>query len=172
MKKAFTLLEAIIAMGIMAVLLGFSTYALIQVKGTIELQNAYSDVISALQTTQNRARNSVTKPGSTNSVPDYVTVAFSPTTYKFQTCLKNSTRITCTDDTASAKATEILNVQIQPSNGCNTIGFARLTSDIVSVDGNGVITATGSCTLTIVHSSTGNSRVISIDLSSNNINTN
>ncbi|MFS8130892.1 MAG: Tfp pilus assembly protein FimT/FimU [Candidatus Dojkabacteria bacterium] len=172
MKKAFTLLEAIIAMGIMAVLLGFSTYALVQVKATIELQNSYSDIISALQTTQNRARNSVTKPGSSTTVPDYITVAFQPTTYNFQTCVKNGSRVTCTDDTASAKPSEILNVQIQPSNGCNTIGFARLTSDLVTVDSNGALNSTGSCTITIVHSSTGNSRVISIDLSSNNINTN
>jgi len=172
MKKAFTLLEAIIAMGIMAVLLGFSTFALVQVKATIELQNSYSDIASALQTTQNRARNSVTTPGATLSIPDYITVAFSPTTYKFQTCTKGSSRITCTDDTASTKAIEILNVQIQPSNGCNTIGFARLTSDIVSVDVNGIVTSTGTCTITITHTSTGNSRVISIDLSSNNITTN
>ncbi len=172
MKKAFTLLEAIIAMGIMAVLLGFSTFALIQVKATIELQNSFSDIISALQTTQNRARNSVTKPGSSTTVPDYITVAFQPTTYNFQTCTKGASRITCTDDTASAKATEILNVQLQASNGCGIIGFARLTSDIVSVDSNGIVTTTGNCTITITHSSTGNSRAISIDLSSNNINTN
>ncbi len=172
MKKGFTLLEVLIAMGIMAVLLGTSTYALIQVKATIELQNSFSDIISAFQTTQNRARNSVTKPGATVTVPDYVTVSFLPTTYKFQTCVKGTSRITCTDDTASTKATEILNVTLQPSNGCTTIGFARLTSDIVSVDSNGITNSIGVCTITIVHNTTGNSRVISIDLSSNNISTN
>ncbi|MEO6728544.1 MAG: type II secretion system protein [Candidatus Dojkabacteria bacterium] len=175
MKRAFTLLEAIIAMGIMALLLGTSTFALVQVKSTIELQNAYSDVLSALQTTQNRARNSVTKPGSSSTVPDYITIAFAPTTYKFQTCVKSgSTKITCTDDPATSKAIEILNVQVkaEPSNSCVALGFARLTSDIVGVDGGGTITTTGSCTITIVHSTTGNSRVISIDLSSNNITTN
>lgn len=172
MKKGFTLLEAIIAMGIMAVLLGFSTVALIQVKSTIELQNAYSDAISALQTTQNRARNSVTKPGAPVTVPDYITVAFQASTYKFQTCIKGSTTITCADDTAAAKPIEILNVEIIPTNGCNTIGFARLTTDIVSVGATGIVTNTGTCTITIKHKSTGNSRVINIDLSSNNINTN
>lgn len=173
MKRAFTLLEAIIAMGIMAVLLGLSTVALIQVRGAIEIQNAYSDVVSAFQTTQNRARNSVTKPGSSTQVPDYLSLSFSPTTYLFQTCIKSGTRATCTDDSGqSPKATAILNVQIIPSNGCNRIAFARLTTDIVTIDSTGFITTTGTCSIEIKHTATGNSRQITIDLSSNNIKTN
>ncbi|MEP7103473.1 MAG: type II secretion system protein [Candidatus Dojkabacteria bacterium] len=170
--KAFTLLEAIIAMGIMAVLLGFSTYALTQVRSTIELQNAFSDVASALQVAQNRSRNSATKPGSPNVAQDYVTVAFRNTTYAFQTCIKGASRVTCVDDTANAKAIEVLHSTIQPSVNCNTIGFSRLTGDIVTVDSNGVVNSSGTCTIKISHTATGNFKQISIDLTSNNITSN
>jgi type II secretory pathway pseudopilin PulG len=171
--KAITILESIIVMGIIAILLGISTYGLVQFRSTIELQNAYADVISALQTLQNRARNAVSVTnGTTTTIVDYTSMEFLSTSYDFQACTKAGTRATCRDEESTITPTEISNITFSIASECAVIGFARLTGDIVTIDTNGVITTEGNCTIRLIHNQTSTAKELYIDLTSNNIKVN
>lgn len=159
-------------MGIIAVLMGLGITGLNQFRGTIELQNAYSDVISALETLQNRARNAVATPSTTPgvaTVTDYSGMAFLQDTYDFKICRKAGSLVTCTTEASDLKPAEISNISFSVTADCTTIAFARLTGDIVSIDGSGNVITEGNCTIRLIHNQTSNARELYIDLTSNNI---
>jgi prepilin-type N-terminal cleavage/methylation domain-containing protein len=56
-KPAFTLLELLIVMGVSAFLMGLGAFGLMSFQAEVDLQNAYSNIISDLKFLQNKARN-------------------------------------------------------------------------------------------------------------------
>ncbi len=187
-KKAFTLVEAMVVMGIMALVLSFGTVGVIRFRDYIELQNGFSDISTYIRTVQNMARNSVSydNVGGVPVVPDYYSIFFTANDFSLLACNDTGVinRVNCTQVTRDIQAPNFSKVGFSFGGDCGNrrlFGFERSTVDLMTYQGavnqsgnlsltNGVKQSTGSCTIIVTHSRSNSSRNITLNLTENSIN--
>jgi prepilin-type N-terminal cleavage/methylation domain-containing protein len=179
---AFTLIELIAVLAIMAIVTGISLQAMLVFRQTVQFQQAESDFISALRTTQNRARNSVSSAALlAQGVPlieagvDGYALFFRGNNYSMRYCTRVSAiRYDCLGvEQPNLKAGEFSDVGVisTDTNKCSGILFTRLNADILALGSEiGDTSNTGTCTVIINHAiNPFLQRQIQIDLVNNNI---
>lgn len=174
-KKAFTLLETLIVLGLVVTVIAAGAVSLTNARNSIELDNTYSDVLSAIRTTQNDARNyiSIDSNYSVNivpPVPDIYAFRVNTANNEFWTfaCTGAGASTSCTLASRESVASSVSNITI--NSNCYAIGFRKGIRDIVSISQGGVVSDSGNCTITI---SQGNrTKNVIINLDANNISVN
>ncbi len=182
-KKAFTLVEAMIVMGIMAAVLGFGTVGIFRFRDYIELQNGYADITSFLRSIQNSARNSVAydESGGQPIVPDYYAVWFTNEDFSLFACNdRNNNNIDCVPLSRNQQTPNFSNVNFEFGSTCGNrlYAFERSTADLIRIRGNvnssgisnGDPDTFGECDITVVHTNSNSTREISLNLTQNSIN--
>lgn len=168
MKKALTLLELVVVMGVIAVISAMSVFGLIRFRSVIELNNGYTDIVSLLKTTQNAARN-VTSDGNPNStnVPDLYSLKFENDKFSKTNCELFGERYTCISTETQTTIAPAINFVTDVN--CTFIGFTPLTGEIVSLNSSGNVTDMQECNINIIHSVSGDVKELKVDLLSNTI---
>jgi len=181
-KKAFSLLELIVAMGVIAVIMGLGITGLVSLRTTVELQGAYSEFVENLKSLQNQGKNSTSGSLGSNSVPFMYGIFFTSTGYAFGNCDKpTSNQGSCFIDSSLAKVNtlnkNVLITSTDPSN-CSGIAFVRLPGTNINVDPIIAINSNGSyninnpilkCVYTIKHSQNNTIKTITINLKNGTI---
>jgi prepilin-type N-terminal cleavage/methylation domain-containing protein len=176
-RKGFTLIEAIVAMGIMAVVLAFGTTGVVRFRNSVELVNGYSDMQSIIRTLQNRARNSTTTSvgnleNNVPIIPDYYGLKIEDSNYSVYECFENNTleSVNCNETESDLKATKLSNILYHYN--CYIIGFRRASTEIISINDTGIINNIDSCVIDVLHKNSDSDKSITINLEDNNIETN
>jgi len=174
--KGYTLVEAIVVMAIIVIITALGIYGIVAYKATVELSGVYTDVSTALKTQRNKANNSVAYNPPTQSrtflAPDFYGLKFENNSYDFVICNKLglSNLIGCLKDETSNRNPGSNEVTI--SSSCPGIGFEIITADSVLLSPE-ALSATGTfqtspaasiCTVTLTHSRTNFTKIITIDL--------
>jgi len=182
--KAFSLLEMIIVLAILAILMGLGWSGLINFRSTAEMQNAYSELVSVIKSEQNKAKNSVSST-STGTTPYYYALFFANNKYYAFNCAKpsSSSGITrCTKDTTVTFRQLPADIKINPDSRCAGLGFEILNGKFVaftlantgSLDTinsfDTVYESTGTCNIKIDHDLISTEKTIEINLDINSIN--
>jgi prepilin-type N-terminal cleavage/methylation domain-containing protein len=183
-KQAFTLLELLVVMAIMATMAGLGIQGLIIFRQTVQFQQTESDIITSLNTVRNMARNGVasqelklTGGGLSNAVVDAYALHFVDGNYSIYRCritrAFSGDQASCTNlEKANLKGESLTEVNVVPVDAekCSTLLFIRLSGDVQSLPGSlvGGPDDTGECVFTISHSLNDQlQRDISIDLVNN-----
>lgn len=181
-KKAFSLFELIIAMGVISVIMGLGWVGLLSFRSATEVQNAYSEVLSLIKTQQNKAKNSVSS-GADGQTPDFYTLFLSGDRFYLYNCRTLvAPNVRCTKDTATT--IRILPTDIQIAGTCSNIGFARLSGDLVLLQSPSNISSllnvntfdttfsqsSGTCNINITTRSSNSNRTIEINFGNNTVN--
>jgi type II secretory pathway pseudopilin PulG len=169
--KGTTLLELIIVMGVIAAVFGLGIAGLIKFQGTAEVQSVYSDFISNIKTLQNKAKNSVNAAATHDKAPYVYAVIFNQNKYTFYNCDKaTSTTLICTEDTSNPEVLLSIKHSTLSNQGCDAVGFTRLTGDIISINTtNFTYNTTGACSYTFLQTSAQVTKDVNINLTSNSI---
>ncbi len=176
-KRAYTLTELLVVMSVIAVLMGMGIFALTRFQGSIELQNTYNDISSLVKTLQNKSRNlSVSNAklkitgDQINSVPYVYAIIFANNNYSTYYCDQSGSNLSCNVEEANVKPKTLSRVQLSMSNiNCYGIGFTKATGDMVWIKSDGTFGNTGSCTYTLQHQLTQETKSFTINLTSNSI---
>lgn len=177
----YTLLEAIVVLGIIAALASFGIYGLVTMRQSIQIQQSHSEFVSTLRHVQNLARNSVasqvliaqTGNPLASLVDGYAIYFDSPTNYSIRYCKTSGTSMDCRSiEQANVKSASYADISVYPLGGsnCRGIFFERLTGNI-----SGMSNALSNlddievCTIRATHNSTRNYREITIDFAGNSI---
>jgi type II secretory pathway pseudopilin PulG len=166
-KKGFTLVEALVAMGITAALLGLGTVGIMSFRATVELQNANSDTFSFIRTLQNRARNSVSFTlNGEQVIPDYYGFTVSGSDLLAQYCQESGSTVTCAP--LPQQLNQNISEKISLDFDCEGILFSTLNENIFELSNNTLVDDS-QCQLRIIHTSNSNSRNINFDLAKNTV---
>lgn len=184
--KAFTLVEIMVVMAIIATLLvvGIGSFSLL--RNSVELDQATNEFISIIRTMQNRARNSATSAvlaalNPTNPllarVDGFAVYIDSTSQYSLRYCFASagagSTTYNCSGyELPNAKPATYSNITVQAVGGgsCNGIVFDKLSGDISGISSpNATAVDTGTCRYRLTHSLLLSYREILVNLASNNI---
>ena len=181
--KAFTLLELLIVMGIIALMSGLGIYGLVRFQANARLESSFNDVLTSLKSVQNMSKNSTAfnnqsaiNPTICSSngvcVPDYYGIRFNSTGYSIIGCLVSTTNIICPDENViEERLVTIGGVSIEFSGQqCEYLVFQRLTSDIKDVIGSPTWSESGNslCNLRLFNDY-GDQRIIEINILTNSI---
>ena len=180
MKKAFTLIEALIVMSITVIVLSFGTVGIFSLRDSLELQNGYSNLISYIRSVQNMARNSTKLFGYT---PVYYGVVFESDGVFLSACNRNGDDVLCLAESDSKTKKEVLkNLELKFKTNCQSLkvfSFKRSDVDLVGMRLRSTadqnfnelvsVTNTGECTISIVHKNSGNSKEFTLNLTNNSI---
>ncbi len=181
--SGFTLVELLVVMLIIAVLFGLGLGGLVSLRYSSELDLAYSEFVSMLQTLQNEARNSsvskallaagasVDQGGVDGYAILFQTGNYS-TRYCFETLLVGNPGFDCSGvEIASAKSAAAGNVRVTPldSAACSAIVFERVSGDIYGLPSPvSAFVDAGTCLIELHHNVSGVTRQIAVDLTTNN----
>lgn len=135
-KKAFSLLELVMVLAIIAIIMGLGYQGLIDFRATSEMQNAYADFVGNLKILQTDAKNVVNTSSTTGTPADIYAIFISSSSYKFFDCYKASfgNSLNCSVDKSLSTLAQNPNIVFTPGSGCSGIGFSKLTTDIVSLN--------------------------------------
>jgi len=179
--RGFTLLEAVIVMAIIAIISGLGIYGIVRYRSTVELNSVYSELVTSIKKQRNKAINSVVynpsnQVGITFNAPDFYSLRFNlgTGTYDLYICnsVGSSKLITCIEDGSTETPILPKGTRITAS-GCESIGFALITSDIVRIDksafnGSGGYNSNpnpSTCTLNMFHTQANLTKIITVDFS-------
>lgn len=177
MSKAFSLLELIIVMAIVAVLMAMGAFFLVRYQSSVQLQSAYTYTVSSIRTIQNKANNSASVTVGSNRVsPDIFAVRFNNNQMNPFYCLYSSGGALTNCNVYPTSGIEQFEntYNVNATSDCTGIGFTRLGLDTLTFTnsaftGNGTTTTTGTCTITLTHKTTGDSRTLRVNLDQNKI---
>ncbi|GAB4284864.1 MAG: hypothetical protein Kow0081_2290 [Candidatus Dojkabacteria bacterium] len=188
MKKAFTILELVVVLGVISVIIALGSYGIIIFRDSIRIDNAYNDLLSYIQNVQNLAINSSVYPFNAGSFdssvdepptpPEYYAILFGENDFNLFSCSSgasgslNCNRIELND-------LEEYNAKI--SAGCSAVVFRTSTIDIA--DANVIdqtnLTATlvfddtlTECTIEVFDDSSGTRKDLTINFGNNSFNEN
>ena len=140
--RAYTILELVIVMSVIAVMLGLGISGLNTFKRNAEFNSTYTSVVTNIRTVQSRAQNSVSEDsGQTPS--DYYGIFFTQNQYFSYRCVRSSNNLNCSKTVRMFQDTSLLNATFTLGT-CRNVLFERLTGKLYSV------TYTGSLTDTLV----------------------
>ena len=180
---AYTIVEILVVLGIIAVLSGVGIAGMTLFRRTVQIEQAKNDLLSALRETGNLARNSVSSAvrGTdvlSGRVDGYALfIDLQEGNYSLRYCIKGSfigqLQYDCTGVEKSSSqmlsAPEVDIFPVDPAK-CQGIFFARLTGDISALSSDiGAPDDVGNCILNLTHTQGGELRQINIDLAGNNI---
>lgn len=174
-KKAFSLLELLIVIAVIAIILSLGTYALISFRNYTQVQSAYTEFASLLNTTRNKARNAslsnskLELTGSVSeSIPDYYGILiYSDHEYSEIYCEDSvSSSVNCFRENEIASTTLPQNLSISSDN-CEGIIYKKLSGDMFRIVNSNKIETTGECSITFKHTQTSEQRRIFINLTQN-----
>jgi prepilin-type N-terminal cleavage/methylation domain-containing protein len=183
--RAFSLVELLVVMGIIAMVSGLGIYGLIRFQANTRLQTKLGDINSVLSTIQNNSRNSTAFENNGNvddrlclnhinkCVADYIAINFSSSDYEVFACQRSGEIISCPNNNKLESFRSVVVPDISISyrgNSCEYIAFERLTVDIIDVTGNPVWQESEheSCEI-VISNEFGDQRIIVIDLQTNSI---
>lgn len=176
--KGYTLVELLVVMSIIAVLSSLGIAGMTTFRNAIEVQNASFELASLLQTYENKSRNSVPSTAKTGSnvldkrVDGYA-IFFTGSNYDIRYCMKVGTSWDCTGvEVRNAKLSEYSEVTVTPiaadASRCRGILFERLTAKISRLtNSRSPAYSTGTCTIELVHGTTGTTVEMIFDLDEN-----
>lgn len=164
-------------MAIVAVLIAMGAFFLVSYQTSVQLQSSYTYAVSSVRTMQNKANNSSSLvSGSTRIFPDIYVLRISNNQILPYYCVLTSggTLVNCYPypNTGIEEFESIYGVNATSS--CTSIGFTRLGVDVLTLSesafsGNGTINTSGTCTITLTHKTSGDSREITLDLNLNKV---
>ncbi|BCX13862.1 MAG: hypothetical protein KatS3mg085_394 [Candidatus Dojkabacteria bacterium] len=176
-KKAFSLLEIIVVLGITAAVMSGGVLALIRFQDSAEFNRYFSDTVSLIKTTQNRSYNGVlsqTKSlalggNALESVPEYYAIIIDEN--------DDSIGLYYCDETLTGilscfREQEILvidfpsDIQVS-STGCSGVGFKTLNPDIILINSNGTFTTNGVCEITLTHTNLNRNNTLEFNADNN-----
>lgn len=184
--NAFSMLEIVLVLAVLAILMGIGWTGLINFRSTAEMQNAYSELVSVIKTVQNRANNSVSS--TSGLIPDFYVLVFSQNRYYSFNCCYNdrcirtspTNSLICTKDETINYRVLPADIVITPDSQCRGMGFGRLTGKFISlavpsIDSNTTrfssnIQETGICKVEISHTQIASKRDIEFNLNINSLN--
>ena len=176
MLKAFTLMEVIVVMAIIAIITGLSVVGIVRYKATVELNYVYTEFVSGVKTQRNKANNSISyNPSGAESLtfiaPAFYSIRLANNSYDFYICnfVGSNNLISCGLDTSIKKSTIPSGIEINAN--CYGFGFRLINSDLVKIDDNSFITNggfqstpnPGTCDINLLNSQTGINKIINID---------
>jgi len=177
MIKGFTLIEIVIVLGIITMITGLSILGIVRYKAAVELNSAYTDLISSIKSQRNKANNSVSYNPDPNSpsfdTPSFYAIRFINNNYDLYVCqlfAPKSKSLTCLDELNAQPATFATGITLE--SNCPGIGFQSITTDLVKIDSN-AFTSRGIfeskpnpaiCSLTLKHNQTDSTKIININL--------
>lgn len=179
--KAFTLIELLTVLAIIAALIGIGAGGLTALRDTVELNQFTNDFATAIRSIQSRARNglvSETRFNSTGSIPqarvDGFAVSFITNSFNYCTRSVSAGTVSynCSGQEAPFSVAFKIPANIVPSSStnCRVVLFPRLTGDIAGMpSATSSPVDTGVCTITITQTKSGQTRQILIDFANNNI---
>jgi type II secretory pathway pseudopilin PulG len=164
--KAFTLIELVMIMAIIALAFILSILGLTRFRANIELNTAHTNIISMFSDMKNNSTNAAST--SSNGVLSVIDL------FGIMTSADNIYPIHCDGNSdfsiyscvTTSDISRIILTPVRVSGGtCPTrIGFKRLTSDLVTISSTGGVSNTGTCTVLLQHSFTNETKTITIDL--------
>lgn len=183
--KAFSMLEMVIVLAIIAVLMGLGWTGLINFRSTAEMQNAYSELVSVIKSQQNKAKNSVSSK-SDGTTPYFYALFFANNKYYAFNCGDNNTpnniaqNVRCTKDSTVIFRLLPADIKLVPDTGCTGLGFTRLSGRFVSLalPANNLdsistfdttYTYSGVCNIKISHTQISTERLVEINLNTSNV---
>ncbi len=166
--KAFTLIELMVVFGIIALTLGLSIFGLTRFRASVELNTAYTNVISLINNTRNKATNAFGgSSGGSLQIRDLFGVDFQSQQVNSIVCTANTdaTVYSCQNTADSPISLNNMTINVV---GCDTrFGFKRLTQDLISLTNVNTVVASGICSVEIRHSFTNEVKTITINLVEN-----
>lgn len=168
-KKGFTLLEALVIFGIIAVLMSLGIFGVLSFRATLELQNSSSDVVSFIRSLQNRSRNvqSINLNGN-QIVPDFYTFTIGENNISVNICDNVSNFDLECESFTGISTPEIID-SVTLSSNCTEIGFATRNEDIVSLVESSADDSVEVCDITIIHEDLSEPFNIEININENSI---
>ncbi len=167
-KKAFTLLEIIIAIGATSIVLVFSAFGVTRIRDSVELDGTYSDMSSFIRSLSNKARNSQAVNFSEGQpvTPDLYSIQIDSDKLTVYICQKaDINTVSCTEVNEEVQIPNTMDINSE----CSSIAFEKSTSQILTYEQNGNIIDTGSCIINLYHTRLQRERSISINFSENSI---
>lgn len=181
---AFTFIEILLAGVIVMVLTGLGVAAMLGFRSSVLVDQASTDLLSALRSTQNMARNSVSSSKIAADMGwasytksqlqvDAYALEIRSDNYILHYCLANagSGKYNCSGvENTNIRTASLQEITLSKSaTNCNYIVFERLTGNIVSqVDAVDTYANTGNCSITLNYNGSSTQRVITVDFSQNN----
>lgn len=170
-KSAFSLLELLIVMGVIASISMLGIFGLLNVQYSIELNNYYAQVDVFQNTVKNYAVNSfATDSAGSKDASDYY--AFQYIGNKFQNLFCDKTgvaTIECNNiGTLELITPSFIDITFSPI-GCNFFVFEKFSSRIFTIENQNLIPV-GQCTIIIKHQNLAQTKSIIFDFENNSIN--
>jgi type II secretory pathway pseudopilin PulG len=177
-KKAFTIIEAIVSLGVMMIMMGLGMAGIIAFRNSVELQNSYADLISVIKTLQNQAKNGLAvgiDQSGYPKVPEFYILDFRPETatetgYNVIASTRGGEFFPFETNNIFPK---VNNINFEFSNDCAMIGFQNSSINIVRYPYQSLITdfaEDGTCVVTLSHKSIlGSTKRITFDIEKNKI---
>lgn len=174
-KTAFSLLELLIVIAVIAIILSLGTYALISFRNYTQVHGAYTEFASLLNTARNKAHNAsysaskLEQTGSiAESIPDYYGVyIYSDTSYGLVYCDDSlSGRVNCLEESELPRQTLPQNLSLR-ADTCEGIIYKKLTGDILKIYNLNQVDTLGECKITFKYTQTTDQREILVNLTQN-----
>ncbi len=185
-EKAFTIIEILAVMAIIAVISGLGIWGMTLFRQTAVIEQTLSNVVSSLRTAENRARNNIssqvlqvaTEDVLSSAVDGYAIFFDSSENYSLRYCLKTET---FTDVVYNCRGIEI--AELKPKefsdviigtveNDCLGVLFTRGAADYLKMS-NEIATPSNEdkCTISIKLEAGTSTREVVVDLVGNNFST-
>jgi len=168
-KKAFTLLETMIVMGVVVLVLGSTIIGINSLRQGVELNSEYTNATTAIRQLRSDAINAKTDSvfmGGAPNVPDaYAFTVENPSSYSLSLCACDASISSCS--CSKPNGDQVLNSGIEiaaSSTACNQVLFLRSTADALTIS-----VTSGACTYTITNTETGSTREFTVDLDNDSI---
>lgn len=168
MKNGFTLIELMVVFGIIALTLGLSIFGLSRFRANVELNSAYTNIISLINEGRNKSTNAFgSSTGGTLQQKDLFGINFLNTSVQPIECTSNSDGSVFSCLNSSSGLITLSNMEITVIGCATRFGFKRLTQDFIALDSVGNVQASGNCTVDIRHLFTNEVKTITINLVEN-----
>lgn len=169
-KKAFSILELLIVMGVISSIAMLGIFGLLNVQYSIELNNYYAQLNVFQTTIKNYAVNSfaTNASGSKNSA-DYYAFQYSENKFQNLFCDKVGTStIECnTIGTLELVTPSFIELTFNPIS-CTFFAYEKFSSRVLAIENNGLIFS-GQCTIIVKHRNLAQSKSITFDFENNSV---
>lgn len=146
--KAFTLIELMIVMAVIAGLSVLGIAAIIQFRQGVQINNAVFEFNSILQTISNKAKNAASISGQPGVAPDYYVLELLDSSLQVKSCQRTAiaNSVICSNHEEIFEPADI-DWYTGIATPCRSIGFEKRTADIVFIQPTGTILNTGECNI-------------------------
>lgn len=136
--RAYTILELVIVMSVIAVMMGLGIVGLTTFKRNAEFNSSYTSLVTNIRSIQSRARNSVSEDSGVTPT-DFYGIFFTQNQYFSYRCIRVTNNLNCSKTVRLFQDTSLLNATFTFGN-CRNVLFERLTGRLYSVQYTGQLT--------------------------------